>query len=92
LLFNEVNILDDSFLRNELKRHFKNYEFTVEPSFFYKINREFYSNNFDLILSDEPSLKGNIKIINILNLNDIVESIHEEILENHLKRRKASTN
>lgn len=92
LLSNEVSILDDSFLRTELKRHFENYEFTVEPSFFYKINRESYSKSFDLILSDEPSLKGNIKIINILNLNDIVDRIHEVILENHLKRRKASTN
>ncbi len=92
LLFNEVNIIDDTFLRNELKRYFINCEFTIEPSFFYKINREIYNNKFDLILSDEASLKNDTNIINILDLNDIIEKINNYILENHLKRRKASMN
>lgn len=89
LLFNEITILNDDYLTQELKKYFKDYEFKIEPSFFYKIDKEFYENNFDLILSDEPSLKEEVKIINILNFNDIVESIHEHILENYLKRRKA---
>lgn len=90
LLFNEITIVDDDFLQNELEKYFNEYEFKIEPSFFYKINKEFYQNNFDLILSDEPSLKGEAKIVNILNFNDVIESIYDHILENYLKRRKAS--
>ena len=92
LLFNEINIVDDLFLREELKKYFNNYEFTIEPSFFYKTNKEFYNNKYHLILSDEPSLKDNLKIINILNLSDVVENICDYILQDYLKRRKASTN
>ncbi|MGL5658129.1 MAG: hypothetical protein ACRDDK_03515 [Cetobacterium sp.] len=92
LLFNEINIADDNLLRNELKEHFNDYEIKIESSFLYNVNKEFYNNKYDLILSDEANLKNNINIINILDLNDIIENINNYILENHLKRRKASTN
>lgn len=90
LLFNEITIIDDNFLQNELEKYFNEYEFKIEPSFFYKIDKEFYKNNFDLILSDEPSLKGEARIINTFSFNDIIENIYEHILEKYLKRRKAS--
>lgn len=46
----------------------------------------------NILKSENMGMYFSDKVIIVQNLNDIVESIHEEILENHLKRRKASTN
>lgn len=86
LLFNEVVISDDRYLKDNLADYSKKFNFDIEPTFFYKLNPENYKNKYDLILSDEPSLNINTLIVNSFNPIQILSAINSHILENTLKK------
>ena len=87
LLFNEVIILDDQYLKDTLYNYNKEFSFHIEPTFFYKLNSENYKKNYDLILSDEPSLLNeNVLIVNSFNPIQILSTINTHIFENALNK------
>ena len=85
LLFNEVVITDDTYLRDNLSNYNKNINFDIEPTFFYKLNPDNYKKKYDLILSDEPSLNINATIVNSFNTIQILLAINNHIFDTVLK-------
>lgn len=85
LLFNEVIIADDKYLKDTLANYNKKFIFDIEPTFFYKLNPENYKQKYDLILSDEPSLTIHAIIINSFNPIQILSAINSFIFETALK-------
>lgn len=85
LLFNEVIILDNNHLKSSLYNHNKNFNFHIEPTFFYKLNPENYENKYDLILSDEPSLNSKTIIVNSFNSMQVLSAIYGHIFDKALE-------
>ena len=85
LLFNEVVITDDIYLKNNLSNYNKNINFDIEPTFFYKLNPENYKKGYDLILTDEPSLNLDATIINGFNTVQILSAINNHIFDRVFK-------
>ena len=79
LLFNEVIILDDTYLKEVLDNNNK-INFRIEPTFFYKLNPKNYEGKYDLILSDEPMLTSNAILVNSFNPIQIFSAINNYIL------------
>ena len=80
LLFNEVIILDDKYLKDSFNNN-KKFDFHIEPAFFYKLNPENYENKYDLILSDEPSLNSKTIVVNSFNFIQVLSTIHNYIFD-----------
>ncbi|MEG0068316.1 MAG: hypothetical protein RSA57_01230 [Cetobacterium sp.] len=85
LLFNEIIILDDGYLKENLNNISNKFNFHIEPSFFYKLNPKNYNNKYDLILSDEHNLSSTIGVLNNFSYVQILETINNIIFENSLK-------
>ena len=85
LLFNEVIILDDNYLKDSLYNHNKKFNFHIEPTFFYKLNPENYENKYDLILSDEPSLNSKTIVVNSFNSMQVLSAIYGYIFDKALE-------
>ena len=81
LLFNEVIILDDNYLKNTLENSRHKFNFHIEPAFFYKLNSKNYEGKYDLILSDEPSLSSKTIVVNSFNPSQIFLAIHNHIFD-----------
>ncbi|MGL5053789.1 MAG: hypothetical protein ACRC5W_09420, partial [Cetobacterium sp.] len=81
LLFNEVTISDDHYLRNNLKLKAPNINFEIEPGFLYRTNVTLYNEKYDLILSDESYTYQNIKLLNSYNALNVLNLIDSHILE-----------
>lgn len=86
LLFNEVIILDDDYLKDSLYSHNKKFNFHIEPTFFYKLNPENYENKYDLILSDEPNLNSKIIVVNSFNSVQILLAIYNHIFDKTIEK------
>lgn len=84
LLFNEIIILDDGYLKENLNNISNKFNFHIEPSFFYKLNPKNYNNKYDLILSDEHNLSSTIGVLNNFSYVQILETINNIIFENSL--------
>ena len=80
LLFNEVIILDDKYLKDSFNNN-KKFDFHIEPAFFYKLNPENYENKYDLILSDEPSLNSKTIVANSFDFIQVLSTIHNYIFD-----------
>lgn len=80
LLFNEVIILDDKYLKDSFNNN-KKFDFHIEPAFFYKLNPENYENKYDLILSDEPSLNSKTIVVNSFDFIQVLSTIHNYIFD-----------
>ena len=85
LLFNEVIILDDKYLKDSLHNHNNKFNFHIEPTFFYKLNPNNYEGKYDLILSDEPSLSSKIIAVNSFNPIQIFSAIYSYIFNQATK-------
>ncbi|MHA4989739.1 hypothetical protein [Cetobacterium somerae] len=85
LLFNEVIILDDKYLKDSLHNHNNKFNFHIEPTFFYKLNPNNYEGKYDLILSDEPSLSSKIITVNSFNPIQIFSTIYSYIFNQATK-------
>ena len=85
LLFNEVIILDDNYLKNTLENSRHKFNFHIEPAFFYKLNSKNYEGKYDLILSDEPSLNSKTIVVNSFNPIQISLAIHNYIFDKAVK-------
>ncbi|MGL6025212.1 MAG: hypothetical protein ACRC0F_11450, partial [Cetobacterium sp.] len=85
LLFNEITISDDHYLKNNLKLKAPQINFYIQPTFFYKLNSNIYNEKYNLVLSDESYLYQNIKVINSYNSSSIINIIDNHILEIVLK-------
>ncbi|MGL5057829.1 MAG: hypothetical protein ACRC6A_10750, partial [Fusobacteriaceae bacterium] len=84
LLFNEVTISDDHYLKNNLKLKAPNITFEIEPGFLYRSNVTLFNDKYDLILSDESYTYQKIKLLNSYNALNILNLIDEHILETTL--------
>ncbi|MGL5053264.1 MAG: hypothetical protein ACRC5W_06710 [Cetobacterium sp.] len=84
LLFNEVTISDDHYLKNNLKLKAPNINFEIEPGFLYRSNVTLFNDKYDLILSDESYTYQKIKLLNSYNSINILNLIDEHILETTL--------
>lgn len=85
LLFNEVIILDDKYLKDTLHNHNNKFNFHIEPTFFYKLNPNNYEEKYDLILSDEPGLSSKIITVNSFNPIQIFSAIYSHIFNQATK-------
>ncbi|MGL5000703.1 MAG: hypothetical protein ACRC6J_03150, partial [Cetobacterium sp.] len=85
LLFNEITISDDHYLRNNLNTKAPNINFDIEPGFIYKADTTLYNDKYNLILSDESYRYQNIKLLSSYNYLNILHLIDEHILESVLK-------
>lgn len=85
LLFNEVIILDDKYLKDALHNHNNKFNFCIEPTFFYKLNPNNYEGKYDLILSDEPSLNSKTIIVNSFNPIQIFSAIYNYVFNQAIK-------
>ncbi|MGL5984323.1 MAG: hypothetical protein ACRCZ1_03540, partial [Cetobacterium sp.] len=85
LLFNEITISDDHYLKNNLKLKAPQINFYIQPTFFYKLNSSVYNQKYNLVLSDESYMYQNIKVINSYNSSSIINIIDNHILETVLK-------
>ncbi|MGL5962345.1 MAG: hypothetical protein ACRCZ0_10410, partial [Cetobacterium sp.] len=81
LLFNEITISDDHYLKNNLKLKAPQINFYIQPTFFYKLNSSVYNQKYNLVLSDESYMYQNIKVINSYNSSSIINIIDNHILE-----------
>lgn len=84
LLFNEIVIADDIYLQDNLKLKIPYVNFHIEPSFFYKLNPDSYTENYDLILSDENYLNPNVQPVNSYNYMEVLDKINEFIFNENL--------
>ena len=84
LLFNEIVIADDIYLQDNLKLKIPYVNFHIEPSFFYKLNPDSYTKNYDLILSDENYLNPNVQPVNSYNYMEVLDKINEFIFNENL--------
>lgn len=85
LLFNEVTISDDYYLKNNLKVKAPDINFHIEPGFLYKLNTTIYNRKYNLILSDESYIHQNVKLLNSYNYLNILNLVDSHILEEVLK-------
>lgn len=86
LLFNEITILDDSYLLKSLKSKIPHINFHIEPAFLYRINASLYNQKYNLVLSDESCIYQNIKLLSSYNYLNILHIIDNHILEQSLKK------
>lgn len=85
LLFNEITISDDHYLKNNLKLKAPDINFHIEPGFLYKLNTSINKTKYNLVLSDESYTYQNIKLLNSYNYLNILNLIDNHILEEVLK-------
>ncbi|MGL5797697.1 MAG: hypothetical protein ACRCYT_05755, partial [Cetobacterium sp.] len=85
LLFNEITISDDHYLKNNLKLKAPQINFYIQPTFFYRLNSSLYNKKYNLVLSDESYMYQNIKVISSYNSSNIIHVIDNHILETVLK-------
>ncbi|MGL5175251.1 MAG: hypothetical protein ACRC7F_02700, partial [Cetobacterium sp.] len=85
LLFNEITITDDHYLKNNLKLKAPDINFHIEPAFLYKLNTTINNKNYNLVLSDESYLYQNIKLLNSYNYLNILNLVDNHILDEVLK-------
>ncbi|MGL5544692.1 MAG: hypothetical protein ACRDB6_06260, partial [Cetobacterium sp.] len=85
LLFNEITISDDHYLKHNLKVKAPDINFHIEPAFLYKLNTTTYNCKYNLVLSDESHIYQNIKLLNSYNYLNILNLIDNHILEQVLK-------
>lgn len=85
LLFNEVILLDDKYLKESIYGHNQKFNICVEPTFFYKLNPKNYEGKYDLILSDEPSLNSIAIMVNSFNPIQIFLAIYNHVFNQATK-------
>ena len=85
LLFNEVILLDDKYLKESIYGHNQKFNICVEPTFFYKLNPKNYEGKYDLILSDEPSLNSKAIMVNSFNPIQIFLAIYNHVFNQATK-------
>ncbi|WP_047394711.1 hypothetical protein [Cetobacterium sp. ZOR0034] len=85
LLFNEITISDDHYLKDNLKVKAPDINFHIEPAFLYKLNTTLYNHKYNLVLSDESYIYQNIKLLDSYNYLNILNLVNNHILEEVLK-------
>ncbi len=85
LLFNEITISDDHYLKNNLRLKAPDINFHIEPAFLYKLNTSINNTKYNLVLSDESYTYQNIKLLNSYNYLNILNLVDNHILEEVLK-------
>lgn len=84
LLFNEIVLPYDLYLKDNLKKHIPHINIDIFPSFYFKFNNKNCVKNYDLILSDEKHNNLNIEKISVFNYLKILEKIDKKAVEKAL--------
>lgn len=84
LLFNEIVLPHDLYLKDKLKKHLSHINVDILPSFHFKFNYLDCVKHYDLIISDEKHTDSNVKKISTFNYLKILEKIEMKAMENAL--------
>ncbi|MEG0234751.1 hypothetical protein [Cetobacterium sp.] len=84
LLFNEIILPHDSYLKENLQKQIPHINIDIMPSFHLKFNYLNCINHYDLILSDEINQDSNVEKISSFNYLRVLEKIDKKAIEKGL--------
>lgn len=84
LLFNEIILPHDSYLKENLQKQIPHINIDIMPSFHLKFNYLNCINHYDLILSDEINQDSNVERISSFNYLRVLEKIDKKAIEKGL--------
>ena len=85
LLFNEIILPNDLYLKENLKKQIPHINIDIMPSFHLRFNYLNCINNYDLILSDEKYQDENVEKLTTFSYLKVLEKIDKKAMENGLK-------
>lgn len=88
LLFNEIILPNDLYLKENLKKQIPHINIDIMPSFHLRFNYSNCINNYDLILSDEKYQDENVEKLTTFSYLKVLEKIDKRAMENGLKNIK----
>ena len=85
LLFNEIILPNDLYLKENLKKQIPHVSIDIMPSFHLRFNYLNCINSYDLILSDEKYQDENVEKLTTFSYLKVLEKIDKKAMENGLK-------